>query len=267
MPKTAARLLCEGDERSPDAPLARAILRGVPVTVVPVGSRGALLAAADDDTRALRDGDFPDDPAGWAPLPGVGAWDEGGRRIGWRWRRKEVENYLVDPEVLARVYGWDAARRRAYDALLGAAIDACAERTAARMALLGLVPRFERRVVRPFDPVLAGDALVAELRDRHRRARQAPARSEDALVARFHALLPLCLPGGPCHHPWVIAGKDLAGAFARIRGAREAFPALLDTRRLAADVIAAVERAEAPHGWLPEWAALRAEVDGWVGAG
>ncbi|MDP2313422.1 MAG: hypothetical protein Q8P41_10985 [Pseudomonadota bacterium] len=261
------RLLCEGDDRGPAAPVIRAILRGLPVVVEPRGSRGAFgpAVARDPAARALRDGDFPDDPAGWRPCAGVGHWDEAGVRLGWRWRRKEIENYLVDPEVLTRTFGWDAERRIAYDALLREALAACAERTAARMALLQLVPRFERPVVRRFDPTLAGAELEEELRRRHRRTTQAASRSEEELVARFRELRSLCLPGGPCHHPWVMAGKDLAGAFARLRGVRGTFPELLDTGKLGDSVIAALHRAEGPHRWLPEWEALRAEVEGWVG--
>ncbi len=262
------RLLCEGDARSPDAPILRAILRGLPVGVEPIGSRGAFVPAIarDPAARALRDGDFPDDPAGWRPHVGIGRWEEGGVLLGWRWRRKEIENYLVDPEVLARTFGWDTPRRMAYDAVLHQALAACAERTAARLALLHLVPRFERPVVRRFDPTLAGETLEAELRRRHRRATQATSRSEEELVARFRALRTACLPGGPCHHPWVMAGKDLAGAFARLRGVRLAFPELLDTGKLGDSVVAALDRAEAPHRWLPEWEALRSEVEAWVGS-
>ena len=182
-----AVLFCEGDDRSPDAPVLRAILHGLPVDVRPVGSRGIFRQMLLDhpDARALRDGDFPDDPAAWrpdpaaAPWPGESDWQgwSAGRSAGWRWRRKEIENYLLDPEVLGWVMGWSARQQQDYTAVLTDAMHACAERTAARMAILKLLPKFERPVVKPFDPALSGDALLAELRQRHRRARSPTASS------------------------------------------------------------------------------------------
>ncbi len=273
-----AVLFCEGDDRSPDAPVLRAILHGLPVDVRPVGSRGIFRQMLLDhpDARALRDGDFPDDPAAWrpdpaaAPWPGESDWQgwSAGRSAGWRWRRKEIENYLLDPEVLGWVMGWSARQQQDYTAVLTDAMHACAERTAARMAILKLLPKFERPVVKPFDPALSGDALLAELRQRHRRARSPTARTEEEIVQRFLSLRPLCLPGGPCWHPWIIAGKDLAGAFARLPGIRGRFPELLDIHllsdRVGTFLGAAARDGARVWGWVEEWRAVRGEVEGWI---
>ncbi len=56
----------------------------------------------------LKDGDFDRD---WqAPSDQPRPWTKqlGSRRverIGWTWARKEIENYLIDPEVVARALG------------------------------------------------------------------------------------------------------------------------------------------------------------------
>jgi hypothetical protein len=266
-PAGSRQLLCEGDDRSVDAPLLRELLRGLPVTVVPAASRGALERRADTDaTKAIRDGDFPTDLAHWLPVPRPRLWHVDGVWRGWIWRRKEIENYLLDPEVLVPTFGWSPERRDAYLSLLDELLHATAERTAARMALVGLLPGFERPVVKPFDPVLSGDALEDALRQRHRRARAATRFDEEELIARFRAFLPLFRPGGPGFHPWVIAGKDLLGAIARIRGIRERFPELVVPARLADAVLAAMRADPEPWRRLPEWSALRGHVDVWTSA-
>lgn len=253
-------LLCEGGEGSPDVRILAEILRDLPIELRPSQSRGHLLREADGvDVLALRDGDFPPDPHHPPRGPGPRPLLREGRWCGFLWVRKEIENYLLDPEVLARSFGWwpGSEKERDYPAFLDELLRDCAERTAARMALLDLLPRYERRVVRLIDPALAGAALEADLRERHRRSEGRARRSEAALIERFHALLPLCHPGGPCFHPWVMAGKDLLGAVARQPGVRERFPELIDAGLLVDEVVRALRLDPAPWSWLEEWRLLR----------
>lgn len=258
------RLLVEGHPHSHDAPLVRAVARGLAIEVVPSATRGAIEAEVDGDAvRGLVDGDFPASLVYWRPEPAPTRWWARGRRCGWRWRRKELENYWLDGEVLARALGWDDARRADFEGFLAGLVVVAAERTAARVALLGLLDRWDRQVCKPFDPVLAGEALVAALRERHRRAKRPPRFDEEALVERFRAALPALAPGGPAHHPWVIAGKDLFQAAAQAPGVRHRFPELIDARALGARILAALDADPAPWTWVPEWAVLRAELGAW----
>jgi hypothetical protein len=236
------------------------------VEITPSSSRGALLAP-EPGVRALRDGDFPDDLANWTPVPTARRWEVDGVARGWVWRRKELENYLLDAEVLTRTFRWSDADRARYDALLAELCAATWERTAARMALVDLLHRFERPVVKPFDPALRGDTLEAALRDRHRRAVGPTRFDADTLVARFRAFRALCAPGGPGHSPWVIAGKDLLGAISRAPDIRARFPDLVVPERLTAAVLGALAADPAPHTWLPEWVSLRADVRDWLDGG
>lgn len=257
-------LRCEGDQRSPDVQVLRCILRDLPIDIIPALSRGALLQ--ETDGAAIRDGDYPTSLLDWTPDPTPRPWRAAEAWRGWMWRRKEIENYLLDPVVLSRTFAWQPERVARYEALLVELLDAVAERTAARMALVGLLPLFERRVVKPFDPILSGDALEDALRERHRRATYPTRFDEDALIARFRALRPLCMRGGPGYHPWVMAGKDLMGAIARVRGIRERFPELVVPDALMRAVVAALQADPSCAAWLPEWAGLRREVAAWAAA-
>ena len=84
-----AVLFCEGDDRSPDAPVLRAILHGLSIEVRPVGSRGIFRQMLLDhpDARALRDGDFPDDPDAWRPDPAAAPWPGEPDWQGWNRRQ------------------------------------------------------------------------------------------------------------------------------------------------------------------------------------
>ena len=130
--------------------------------------------------------------------------------------------------------------------------------------LVDLLHRFERPVVKPFDPMLSGDALEAALRDRHRRAVGPTRFDADTLVARFRGFRELCAPGGPGHSPWVIAGKDLLGAISRLPDIRARFPELVVPERLTTAVLGALAADPAPQTWVPEWVSLRDDVGAWV---
>lgn len=99
-------------EGSLDAQILTAILGGDPV-VRPGGSKNSL-APRTRVQRAergaaicyLRDRDFDFDPPDDCTHPEVDR-REAGMVLGWRWCRHEMENYLLDPEIVARATGWD----------------------------------------------------------------------------------------------------------------------------------------------------------------
>lgn len=65
------------------------------------------------------------------------AFDEKNNKvqIGWYWDRKEIENYLIDPEVVQRALGSKAPPMTDYKAALQSEASKIANYTAARIAL------------------------------------------------------------------------------------------------------------------------------------
>jgi hypothetical protein len=94
-----------------------AILAGSPAVNAVPSSKYALKSRAQtarrerqrEDIFYLRDRDFdfdpPQDPR--RPQPET---DGTGRLIGWHWSRHEIENYLLEPGLVAAALGWDLAR-------------------------------------------------------------------------------------------------------------------------------------------------------------
>jgi hypothetical protein len=90
------------------------ILQGSPV-LQRGGSKYSLKPRAFAERREnqvaagyLRDRDFDYDPPSDLSRPTVDSHD-GGVPFGWRWCRHELENYLIDPAVVAEAMGWPMA--------------------------------------------------------------------------------------------------------------------------------------------------------------
>lgn len=58
------------------------------------------------ESSYLRDRDFDNDPPADLHAPTVDRIS-GGVVQGWRWCRHEIENYLLEPEIVARATGWE----------------------------------------------------------------------------------------------------------------------------------------------------------------
>lgn len=145
-------LLCEGIDpgekpaQGLDGRLLNKLLRGV-CPVRPRGSKyymemNVRMARSGDvpGTFALLDGDFryPPSPSSPTPEPWFGADRV---HLGWRWSRKEVENYLLDPAVVERTLPNVAKHGGRYREALARACSAVARYQAARMALSSVRPR------------------------------------------------------------------------------------------------------------------------------
>ena len=105
-------LLCEGVSGSPDALVLRKLLAGI-CMVEPSGSKCGMdhrvlawrAAMPGSAVACLRDadldGEWPrnkDRPQTWIkPMAGGHSV-----QLGWLWSRTEIENYLIDPDVVAR---------------------------------------------------------------------------------------------------------------------------------------------------------------------
>lgn len=193
--------------------------------------------------------------------PGPVVWTIQGEMLGWQWRRKEIENYLVDPEVLTRALGWDAAKRGAYESSLERVLDDLGPATAARMALTACAPR----KVRLATDVRLGAAeaeLERDLVDIAAKYNEGARVEELALVETFRWCLPECRPGGRfrAQAREVFAGKNIVD---RIQSTAGFDRELKNKDALFERVLVALERDAAPHEWLPEWRALRGAVESW----
>ncbi|WP_437675884.1 hypothetical protein [Sorangium sp. So ce131] len=266
-------LLCEGEDNSPDVRLLHAILEGTGVTIEPWGGKEGLPSLIRRRRRqnpgicGLIDGDFPRDPGAWMPAaaPRPAAWaTPKGVQLGWAWRRKEVENYLLDPDVLARALRWDAAAKNRYVAQLEGVFDALGHATAARIALTCCAPRRNR-----IDTHVRLDATKEELAEELRAKADEYAEhahlDKNALVDAFERHLPDCLHGGRfrAHALEVFAGKNI---FAKIQGTAGFDPVLKNQPELVERVLDALARDAEPHSWHSEWSALRANVVAWTPA-
>ena len=129
-----SKLLVEGKL---DAGLLFAVLRGNPL-VVQGGSKTTLKPKTEEERRSnpltcyIRDRDFDMDPPADRSRPAVHALDKSGRVIGWHWCRHEMENYLLEPGVVARATGVNDV---AYGAALGEAARRILDHQAARGAI------------------------------------------------------------------------------------------------------------------------------------
>ncbi|WP_437287892.1 hypothetical protein [Sorangium sp. So ce406] len=271
-------LLCEGEDNSPDVRLLHAILRGTGVQVEPSGGKDAFAGLIRGRRRqnpgvcGITDGDFPRDPGAWtvATDPGPRQWTvrHGEKQLvlGWRWRRKEVENYLLDPDVLARALRWDPAAKSRYVAQLERVFNALGHVTAARIALTCCAPR-RNRLETQVRLDATREELAQELRKKAGEYTDGARLDTDKLLEAFERHVPDCLSGGRFrqHALEVFAGKNILAKIQSTPGF--AFDPLLKSRpELEERILNALEHDAEPHAWLPEWAALRSAVETWIPA-
>lgn len=273
MPLTT--LLCEGIPGGPDARVLRQILRGVVGVVQPMGGKDGLpvRVVARRETGipttmrccAVGDGDFPRQPETWAPSDEAKPWiDKHGVHIGWLWRRKEIENYLFDADVLTRVFSWLDAKRALYKDRVRTAHDQAAVSTAARMALTCHAPS-KGRLDTKIDPRLSQQDIGQKLFERVTAYAAAHRVDAAALEARWKALIPECQLGGRFHAnaEVVFSGKDICPLLVSAPRIQDIQPELKSQEKLVERVLLAMEQDDSPHDWLPEWRSLRAAVEAW----
>jgi hypothetical protein len=271
-----ALLLCEGIASSPDTRVLGKLLAGR-CEVRPFGSKygmgsvvkGAREAIGRDTVFGILDGNFPDDwcqptgkPRPWAVSDGIA--------LGWRWERKEIENYLIDPAVVASALGSAAPQPSRYVAALGAARDRLTFYQAARAALSGhrrrfapLPSSFGRHRGRDAHP-LPDDTSEPACRRGIRECVEDYSAEQSVTVeqvgAAFDTLKPQFVVGGARydHYLAAFAGKDILWAMdADLRGF--GFDGALPFRE---KVLVGIQSSADDIGaWLPEWKALQEAVD------
>lgn len=269
-------LFCEGGPGSPDIRVLNKLLAGRCGQIRPEGGKYGMGNCIKAHREALGqalvlgllDGDFRSAPGDPTDEPQV--WMASDKtRLGWRWERKEIENYLIDPAVVAKSLGDQAPEPGKYQQALESARDKIALYQAARTALSAERPRFKplsssfgtgrgkSKYRLPDDLTETGCRAGIQASVADHQATQLV--GLDAVVERFDALRPEFAPGGRRYEHFLcyFAGKDLALA------AEEDLKAFgfQGGNAFLAKVIQEIARSTDDIGtWLPEWAALQAAV-------
>lgn len=273
-------LLCEGGANSPDVRILRKLLSGYCGEIRPAGSRYGMgdrilafrEAVGQKQVAGLLDGDFAD---AWscdrpAETPSVWTTPDHTPQFGWRWSRKEIENYIIDPVVVSRSLCGAAPVQEEYVARMTAAADSIATYQAARTALSNC-----RRRLRPlptsWGPPRGPDRhpFPDDLSDHGCRQGICSAVAEhqtgqvvtsDEVVERYEELLPELAGEGIRRRDflWTFAGKDLL----HVMGpdlVRFGFP---NPRAFREKILLGIEGTnEDIATWIAEWSALRKAVE------
>ncbi len=267
-----ALLLCEGGPNSPDVRVLVKLLAGRCGQILPVGGKyglGERVKARREALGAttvfgLLDRDFEEH---WrAPVERPIAWPEGDEPLGWRWERKEIENYLVDPVVVGRALAPAAELASDYRRALELARDRIAVYEAARTALASSRRRFhdlpsafghprgreKHTFPEAFDEDACWSAIVRQVGE-HRETQLV---DEKEVRKRWSALLPACRPEGERWRDFLyaFAGKDLLWAMHDDLGQRGFGGAAVFRERV---LVALQQTSDDVGTWLPEWRALQ----------
>lgn len=220
-------LLCEGEANSADMRVLTKLLAGR-CAVRPSGGKYGMgdrikarrEAIGQETVYGLLDGDFvPDFQVPTAqPRQWIGS-DE--THLGWRWERKEIENYLIDPAVVQRALHPSSPPLHDYVTALEAGRNTIVAYQAARIALTVRRPRFsplpncfgpERgRLRHPFPDLMDETSCISGMHEVVRRYQANLLVSEASVEAEYRGRLPECQPNGTRFQSYLhaFAGKDL----------------------------------------------------------
>lgn len=265
-------LLCEGGPGSPDIRVLAKLLTGL-VEVRAFGGKYGMgnrilsrrEALGGDVVFGLLDGDFKE----WSPptnLPNRWAIDGNKIHIGWRWDRKEIENYLIDPMVVSKTTKTPISE---YKTVLCAAALSIGPYQAARIALSLNRLRFSpmpnlfdktRGASKHSLPDIFEENVCLEA------AKQIVTNWNEGrcvdmgkVESDFNRVLPECAAGGSRCGDYLcgFAGKDLLWAMEEgLKTLGFSSPSLFLEK-----ILSGLEAStEDLASWLPEWSALREQV-------
>lgn len=261
-------LLCEGGPGSPDVRVLSKVLAGL-CEVRPFGGKYGMgdrilsrrETLGQDAVYGLLDGDF----SVWRqPQEGPVPWriNNDSVHLGWRWQRKEIENYLIDPVVVTRALG---GVPNDYEKALKAAAERIAAYQAARIALTLNRPRFSPlpnafgkthgRHRHPLPDDLARESCLTEAEKLVKDWNADRAIDEEAFKATFAAAENECAPTGVRSQNFLIsyAGKDLLWSM----DAHLQKMSLGSATQFLERVLTKLGESTEVWEWLPEWRALR----------
>lgn len=220
-------LLCEGEANSADVRVLTKLLAGR-CAVQPSGGKYGMgdrikarrEAIGQKTVFGLLDGDFA--PDFQVPKTQPKQWIGSDKtHLGWRWERKEIENYLIDPAVIQRALQLGSPPLPDYVAALEGARDTIAVYQAARLALTVLRPRFsplpncfgpERgRLRHPFPNLMDEASCISGMHEVVRKYQANLLVSEASVETEYTGRLSECQPNGTRFQSYLhaFAGKDL----------------------------------------------------------
>lgn len=270
-------LYCEGGRKSFDIRVISKILEDNSGTVETMGSKygfenRVILARklkSEFVIAGLRDRDFDadDSPPKFRPREWFFRNNQERVQIGWYWERKEIENYLIDPEVVRRSLGKKAPPPEEYCEALEKSAEAIADYTAARIALsLSRLPRLlplsncwgEKQWGIIFPESLSETDCRQQISEIVSKYQQDQIIEEQTVLNKFDEILPSCRPGGVRfdnqNYLTFFAGKDL------LCGMQEALSdfGLGKPSDFRERIIVGIGKSPEDVGtWLPEWQRLR----------
>jgi len=273
-------LYCEGKSKSLDLQILSALLSGITIDIQPVGSKhilkdriiGARDAQPNWSIAGIKDRDFDDDNS--PPINNPRNWKDKntGENLGWTWERKEIENYLIDPNVVKLGLGSKAPPPDEYQQALKASAEKMSYYTAARITLSFYLQNRpsppqnywgEKQYKKykdedyycPKDRGLTRDNCRSQTNNIVTQYQNSLGKKLDILGA-FDRLLPSCRPGGFRFENYLtfFAGKDLLfGMQNALRKFNFESPVVF--RQAIIQGIA--ESPEDVWTWLPEWQKLQ----------
>jgi len=263
-------LLCEGVYQSPDRIILSRLLKGH-CQIMPIGSKRNLLnqlevrrrESGSDQIYGIQDRDFVKE---WEiPNNQPKVWKHRGthKLLGWYWERKEIENYLVDPEIVSNALGNKMPKN--YLTLLEQASEKIWRYQAARTALSNCYKYFQALEISfgkkrgkenyPFPESFTDAAIrqgIKETVDSHRSKNQLVEKAE--VLETYQNLLNEFDMGGIRRQYFLhtFSGKDLLWAM------DDGLQSLGGAKKFMERVLVAIEESRDEIGtWLPEWQALQ----------
>jgi len=263
-------LYCEGNSKSIDI---RAIRQIVPkdCKIQPLGGKNYGFEDKIISDRAINprlagliDRDF--DCRDFTPTNTPVEWPYQNVQIGWSWERKEIENYLIDPEVVQRALGHKAPPIDGYITALKKSAETISAYTAARTALscyrfkncwgnkVGktheLPPQNERD--------LGKNKCIDQIKNIVEKNKGERIVKSENVVEKFENLLPSFRPNGFRFENFLtfFAGKDLLYVM-KDRLREFGFESKEPVDEFIERILIGIERSENIWTWLPEWEKLR----------
>ncbi|MBF0294016.1 MAG: hypothetical protein HQL96_02415 [Magnetococcales bacterium] len=221
----------------------------------------------------ILDGDFLDDWKHPVGQPRVWQSDNEQCVFGWRWERKEIENYLIDPAIVTKALGDQAPDRNRYRQALELARDRITDYQAARTALSANRKRFKDlpscfgpkrgKEQHSYPDVLDEQHCQEGLKTVVANHQEEQLVHEADVLNDFQRYLPECRPQGVRYQNFLyaFAGKDLFWAmddWLKENGFKGAWA-------FREKVLSALHRStEDISTWVPEWVELRRQIEGGV---
>ncbi|MCU0288930.1 MAG: hypothetical protein MUF15_21360 [Acidobacteria bacterium] len=273
-------LLCEGGPSSPDLRVLSKLLTGLCQVKYSGGKYGmgeriklwremSEKANRLDICCGILDGDFITE---WKiPINEPRKWESNDKKIhfGWRWERKEIENYLIDPLVVRNSLGKKSPHMDMYTQELKLARNSIAIYQAARTALdkhrlrfYPLLSAFGKECggeKHPFPVALDEESCIIGIRENIRKYSETQIIREEKVLDSFGYYKSECLEGGQRFNNFLQAfsGKDLLWAMNDWLSNNGFIGSLAFREKIVSGIQQSTEDIST---WLPEWEKLRTVI-------